>query len=563
MIDKLIHFWNDRRVRLVLAILVVSFPLVWTLGYHYTPINDGWVQLYVIERGGNTVEDKLNKILSADIDSRFFRSIPYMIQGLFQDPNLIVLKLFMIVNFLMTFFGVYLLVGKLLTQRLHLQFLLSLIYMLFPFDGTAFWFGAFGVNLGLLFSVWSLYFIVVAIQKYSLSVLILGGAFGLVALLTYPGHIPIYFSILAVVFFRCASNFKMTLIFGGLLGFILFWGFVPLLAELFANEKRNANVASLDLRLIGKGYIQAFKTIFIRSPTEIAFVDFRYAAIGFSTSAIVTLLIFLGTDNSDPGGTTESIFKRLRLYKFFSDNIIGLFLICFGLFFAGYLPYAITDVRFGNERQLIYARVSFLFLIISTLWIFQRKYVIFSKPPRIFSSAVFFVFVGLFVQEKLKVAKSYHDQSQYVKNFLGKLPIIVPEVGDDQRLIVYFEDRQNMTGKSSMLFNRAQFPISYVYETGQKKINVTSLDDSKIRRTYGRAELLINNLEKIIIIDRSNDITLSYHSQNGFKPLTEIISKRGKTTIHISGLPGIDNVAANLDGLTDRQKWYIKQTRNN
>ena len=544
----------------ILLIILISLPFLYILGSNYGPVNDAWVWVSLIDQGSVSVSKTISKIMNGDINSRLFRILPWLIYSEVNDPNFWTIKASMYLIFIFSFLGVFSLIKIFLQKQPLTCFLLSILFSLFPYDGTIMWMGASGVNLSFLFAVWSLRNISIGMKNKNSYLFALGLALGFISFLTYPGHIFLYLAILGICLLCFSKNIKH-FIFATLSSILaISLAAIPIILELKNGESRNSAVVNIEGELIFDGFVNAFNTIFIKAPIDIILPDIEFMLAGFTTSIFVTVIIFFSKYRKPVTEETYQpnefhLFKNIKFLNKLSRSPFILLAIAVVFFIVGYLPYSISNIRFGVGRELLYARSSILVLIIAIISILSQKTAIkklsSSKVVPIFFACI----LGLIIQEKLKVASDYRKGSDQVQYFLGEMTRVVPSIQEDQRVIVFFEDPQSYEKGFQMVFNRPQFPLSYLYDTPYNKVAIKPMIASHLMQK-NRGVKNIRSLDKLIKVDHEMDITLVYNSHTGLRELTNYSTTVRNQNITLTGLPGLENVSTDPVNLTNRQARY-------
>lgn len=142
----------------------IIFGYLWyVLGINYTPVHDGWVSVSTYD-GADSAKKMYNIFINVFLlvdNNRWFRNIPYALVS--QMPGRTILYAI----YVMTGLGLYLVISKYLNGKMLLSVLASLFIIIYPYDGTLFWLGALGVNLGFLLCIYSLLFFILSVEKRS------------------------------------------------------------------------------------------------------------------------------------------------------------------------------------------------------------------------------------------------------------------------------------------------------------------------------------------------------------------------------------------------------------
>ena len=298
---------------------------------------------------------------------------------------------------------------------------------------------------------------------------------------------------------------------------------------------------------------------------DIATPDFKFFLPASIASLALSFLLFTSIDNRETHIyiKSSSTFSKMGIYKFFTNNLLGSALIILFLLFAGYLPYAISEMRFGNERQLLYVRTSVVFAAFIVVSALYRKLENPKKLPKSTTYILCFIATSLLIQEKMKVADNYRVQSEYVQNFLGEIAQKIPTINEDQKLFIHLENPEFLRKfkKAFVLINRPQYPLSFIYQVNARTLDVTTITGYKLHQLKRNNEIQEGGFAKFLGVNFEKDIFISYHSENGVTPAIQIEAKWRKESFKLSNLPGLQNLTPASKEPSGRQSWYIERLK--
>ncbi|SDY98771.1 hypothetical protein [Tindallia californiensis] len=531
------------------------------LGPNYTPLNDGWVMLTNLENGGFSLDWFVKNIFSYGGDPRIFRRTPYVIAGLLNGNNILVLKSILFSVVLMQVWGVYLVIDKFFPDNKLFSSVASLLTMYYPYDGTMFWLGAFGVNIGFCLGVFSIFFFIRSTAKESKLQFIISIILLYISCRTYSGYLPGFAAVVFIYIIIQRSEWKKwwmkaVIYFTTLLAHI--WMYI---SRALSGTGREGAVADTNLESLGEGFLNALYIVYVDWILELLRIS------NFKTEYFLIILCIIGMYfyfiyvNEEK----DLLIKNENTYCYFdgskAKNItFVLFLISLVFLVSGYAPFAISDIRMGNERQLLFAR-SGAVILYSWIFIYYIRKLLSKQKKDTTCIAILAIslIVSLAIQNKAAIANEYSTASEIQRIFLGDMADAAPEISKDTHLVIYLKDHSFIVNKQlSMLLNRPQFPIRHLYEDSQ--INATTISPFYLNRFDAK----IKGDETLYVRNKSiniNELAILYYDfEYGFKPLEKFSYQGGeKASSFTIDLPNENRLSYEDKYLTKRQKWFISE----
>ena len=221
---------------------------------------------------------------------------------------------------------------------------------------------------------------------------------------------------------------------------------------------------------------------------------------------------------------------------------------------AGYLPFAISSLRFELHRPLLFARSGAIIIVVMAL-VFALGRVRYTRPHMqsiLIAATALAVFFGL--QAKGSPAREYAAASLQERLFIADLISAVPDPAPETQIFIVF--KEPVYGWASMLINRPEFPIRYVYE--DRSIHVIATTDWRFGRFGAISDGTVSMQGDAL--DPQNAITLEYRFTEGFSSLDRIAIEphrlnRLQSEAAEATLPGWTPPAGDID-LSPRQLWW-------
>lgn len=518
---------------------IILFYLWSILGIEYTPVNDAWVSTYYAE----FFQTKENWFQNP----RVFRMIPFWIASELSGEGFLTINVFLLTINLLTSVTIYQIINKVFNANAVFSAASALLIMYFPYDGTMFWLGAFGVNLGFLFALLSLYYFVSSVRSDSWFLLVISSLFLLASFRTYPGYIP--FLLVITSLFLLFEKERWRRWWTKALVFVSAWliSFVLLLSDITSASSRESKVADFSPLEVLHGFYHAFKHLYWGVLSKLISGVGGLEGLSLILILVVTVFFFylIRGERELPNTVKlgETFYKNILLHMLWIAPIIVFF---------GYAPYAVTELRFGVDRQFLFAKFGIAILLVSLIFWLCYKFI---KSDKYRPVAILFastLTIGSSVQFKAGIAEDYSYASKLERIFLGDLAESLPLIRPDVTLLIYFEDDVVLNKQSHMLINRPQYLVSYLYQ--QPSMQVVATNDylwnrftPKIKDEsifYRQHQLNLNNL-----------LVLKYSSGSGFNIMRQLtMPTETNSTIELTTAPDIAK-----SKVSDRQRWFIEQ----
>lgn len=519
--------------------LVILFYFWSILGSSYTPVNDAWASIYWVE----FFETKSNWYENP----RLFRMVPFWTATLFSDEGFLTINVFLFLINFFTSITTFLLLKRVFHSSLLFSAVAALFITYFPYDGTMFWLGAFGVNLGLLFALLAIYCFVHAVQEKSWAIFIISCLVLTASFRTYPGYIPFLLAVIAIFFLierRSWRNWwpKACMFLGA-------WviNFSIIISEMSSEKARESKLVDLSITDVLRGVYHAFYHLYVGIFEKLVSIPRDYLDFGFYVVVITTvtglcLLAYKKIDNVNSESMVNA-YTKIALNMLWVSPIILI---------AGYAPYAISELRFGVDRQFLFAKFGVAILLISL--IFSLSYSLFRshRNRKICVISLSVLILGSSIQSKAEYAEQYSDASKLERIFLGELAESFPRFSHEQNVLIFFSDDVGLNSKSRILINRPEYLLRHLYD--DPDLNVVATNSylwSRFKPVVKNETILYRNKE----IPLQNLVALKYSSTSGFSRMEELIITTDEATqkVQLTAPTLIEQK------LSDRQRWFIEQ----
>jgi|CXWL01.1.fsa_nt_gi hypothetical protein len=554
-INSFIRKEDKIKAPIILILFVITLGYLWSiLGLNYTPVSDGWVNVSVYDRPDaiNKMKNIIYGLFSVTENKRWVRNVPFALASRLPGEGFITISSMLFVINVVSGFGLFLVINRLIPGKDFLAALSSLFIVFYPYDGTLFWHGAFGVNLGFALCIYSIFFFICAIEKKStihfmlcLLTLFLSGK-------TYPGYLPLQLLIFFISLLRNRSNYvtwwpkAIAFLVVYLIGFFSFAG------NIISGTGRETRVLNLDISKVISGFFYATKHIYFLFANEFFSID-HFNLFGFVSIALAAMSAFYYFEKSNsrqnelyPKNSQNTGYARITLYLLFLGPLILI---------AGYAPYTISDIRFGTDRQILFARtgvvvfyVSLFLFLVETL---VKDKIIASWVRVILPSFIF----SLSVQAKGDIAHGFSDVSETERIFLGDMAESVPCSDQQKTMVIYLIDeneKNNVLFWTRNLVARPKFPIGYLYKNYHLNTYVVNSFWLKQFRTAVCGDSLCIGGKKIPMKQLQ---VLGYSRDYGFQKIKYLPIPNDQVLNSKIEVPNLE-----LDKLScqisDRQKWF-------
>lgn len=455
---------------LALSILAITAAFWLHPGLNMYPVGDGW-QIYGAYDGDFSPGNLLFGF------HRDLRMLPYLIARAWEPGGFRLLNLQLILIDAGILLGLFCVSRRVLGGRGVAAFLVACLAMFFPRDPTMFWLGAFGVNLSLLLMLWSSHAAFRALDQRRIGWLLLSLALLYLGARTYPGFLFLPLLLVSYVLVHDAG------VRGYMRAFpkwilpqwvVLALAFAPTLAAAAYGGGYEARRADLDPLLIARGYGAMLANVGWRWTDSLAPPE-RWTWLPLAVMAVAAAIVLWRLSrraSTSSGAGLRPDAKSLGLFT----------CMCLGLMLASFLPYAVTDLRFEFNRELIGSRYAFLLWVAGLAsWTIGRLR---EDRVRRIASAVAAscacLLLIVFCVNKLGLFEQRREQTVLQQIFLSDLARLVP-CPEPTTPIVLLPQRGAFSrpAGNSMLLNRPQFPVQAMY--GLRHMKVVSATPRQLR----------------------------------------------------------------------------------
>lgn len=537
----------NKKVALIVFLLnMLVIGYFWSvLGKNYTPVNDGWVNVSSF----NTPDSRDKIRFPKWSNARAVRGIPFILAAKFEGNGFTPINLFLVTINIFTGLGIFLVLDRFFPQKVLFTSISSLLIMFYPYDGTMFWLGAFGVNLGYLLCIYSLYYVIRSIDDFSnykfwVAILLL-----LASGRTYPGYLPFQLLVFILYLFLIKGSWKAWWPKAAL--FIAVWGvgFVNFALNASSGHGREGKVVNFELSEVLKGFGHAFQQLYVGVHAKL----WEIQPAQLEPMAIVVVLLVAGALYAFARTTvTES--SILTVGKEYQKIILSLTVIAPLILIVGYFPYAVSDVRYGTDRQFLFARPGVVLFFVAILFWFLFSVVKRKRVTEILLVVLSSLLIGLSINAKTKIAHEYAIGSQVERIFLGDIAELMPRIEKNPYLLVYFENNDVIVNrKVLMLLNRPQYLFGYLYE--QRGLDVVGANRFLLKRYNIKVH---DNMVQIkgqnIPMERL--LVIGYSLARGARILDQLKIPVGKKREEVVQL---FKQEIQPMPLTSRQQWFVDE----
>lgn len=541
--------FSERNKKVALVVLLLNVLIVgyfWTvLGKNYTPVNDGWASVSIFDFSASRGTIRFPNWS----DARAVRSIPFILASQFKGDGFIPINLLLVTINIFTGLGIFLVISRFFPNKVLFCAIASLFIMYFPYDGTMFWLGAFGVNLGYLLCIYALYFFICSIEDHSKTTFWVSVLLLLASGRTYPGYLPVQVLVLFLYLISIKDSWKTWWPKAGL--FVAIWGvgFINFALHVSSGHGRESKVVNFELSEVLKGFGHAFKQLYVGMHAKLFEVHLAQLE---PMVVVVTLLVavaFYGIGRTMVGEsdrvTDGKEYKKITLYL---AIVAPLILI------AGYLPFAVSDIRYGTDRQFLFARPGVVLFFMAILFWLSFSFIKHKKVAEIWIVVLSSVIIGLSIQAKTKLANEYRLVSQVERIFLGDVAEIIPRIVGNPYIFIYFEDNDAIVSKKIfVLLNHPGRLFGYLYDRpwlDAVGVNQLLVKRYKIKVHDNMLQIKDQNIpmERLLVI--------GYSLTRGARILDHLkipVGKKGEEIVQFSKQE-IVHVP-----LTSRQKWFVDE----
>ena len=397
-----------------LLFLLAAFAVWWPDGFNIGPVNDGWVNL------------ARSSFLPTDFNTRTFSSFFFRALGMrivpdgFQGWQAILFVPTVLRGILM-----FEIIKRLFPRHGLFAIACGLIALFHPADISYFWLDSSGIGCALVFALAAILCAVIHLQTGSRASLLCMALFQLASCFTYTAFLLVILAVPALVWLqqRLAGRpapfpylFKTSVL---ICAFIVFQVILTL-----NGSGHEAVVIDMSLRGVIAGYahetglflhsVGQFLTPFMSSYLPIGLVVAAFAyAVAFSLSA------------ADVGEGQADARIPLRSAAVLVAGLLALAAL-------SYLPYAVSNVRFGGQRQMLAAGVFMYMLLLLPVFFLLLPWL---KSRHIGSAVV--AFIALYVTVTgLQVRMIWVDAYRAEEHLLAAVAAVIPDPAPGSVIVV-------------------------------------------------------------------------------------------------------------------------------
>lgn len=484
---------------------VVALAVWWPEGFNIGPINDGWTKL---DFGIDLLNFK---------NTRVFNYFPTwlsirVVRNGFEGWQIVLLALSVLRSVLF-----YEIVKRLFPRNHLFAIACGLIALFHPADNGYFWLGCIDAIFGLVLAFACCLSALIYLQTNSRRSQISMFVFQFLSCFTYTGFLlvivgfPMGAWIIRRIEGRKDSVFYLLKVSLPILAFIVFQAVLA-----FKGVGREGVILDMNLHGVWAGYVTEIRLI---GGTFVEF--FKEMQLAYLPAALICggaacLIAFVGFQKNS--GLCED--DESKPWWYYVLLVIGLMLLAA----LSYLPFAVTNIRFGNTRQLLLAGIFvymvFLLLIIVILPRYTR-YInnVYFKYAILFLVSVTTVIAGL--EHRGYWIAAYRSQEQLFAAIAAKVPsppsgaVIVVRLEKEwqSRALAGIYNRRDaftnalrfMYGDETINANFTDFEQPpFVYAPGGAEIKAQLWTDKGLFAPYDRLILLgYTESGEIRILDRS------------------------------------------------------------
>lgn len=529
--------------------LVLVIPSFWIqTGLDMYPINDGWVS------AGQKSDFSWSNLLFTQ--KRELRKLPYLISQALEKDGFIILNCILIAIDIGAALCLYAVFFFLLERRVPDALLATALALLFPNDPTMFWLGAFGVNISYLLLLGATALTCAGIGRRRHGLFLLGLLLLFLGVRTYPGFValPLFLTAYLSVRDQAARSDGRWWRYPAAQALVVALALAPTVWGALKGHGREASVASFDPGLVLEGYRRMASNLVYGWLDEVFVLPRVHAgyAIFYSLLVAGAVLALRRTPPSRDG-------ERAAVVDLPSHWRGGLFLLAMlGVVVFGYLPYAVSEVRFDDGRALMASRIGAIALVVMALGSAARR--VAWRPLAAILLAGASVLVALFALNRISLFGARLEESQHQRVFLADLAAAVPCPPDDT-LMVFHTDRDTFRG-SPMLVNRIFAPIQVLYRN--RRIDAVTLNPSLLQR-FG--QLKDGRLQfRDTVISGRNLALFRYGFQEGLRPVESLQLRVGSDrvpwTLAAASLPEVEcEITPLMKALLRDRERYLQALR--
>ncbi|HET7396346.1 MAG TPA: hypothetical protein VFK12_07890 [Gammaproteobacteria bacterium] len=411
-----------------LVALIVWLPE----GFNVGPVFDGWIQLNKFLSDGSLLRTG---------NIRAYASLPMML-AMYITPHSFhgwqfTLLLFAIIRGIV----IYEIINRVLPGRRIFAVACGLIALFHPADNSFFWLGNTGAQFGFTIALSACLSALLYIQTTRREYLALTFLLQILASLTYSGHIPMMFAfIIGLWIIHGVAGHDADI--KQLIKVAVFPVFFMLyqLSLALKGSGRDGHVADIHISGILAGYGHE-AILFVKTLIGLL-ASFRYEYLLLGLIPALYALIFLCRypNKSDPSPARNPV--NLRLSITLGVGLLFMAIIC-------YLPYSVSTVRFGNNRQLLGAGIFLYMLLMAPIFMPVPS----GNRMRYFQGVLLALLAILIVGAGMKGRRVWVDAYRRQEQLLSGIAKAVPVPRSGTTIIVNLRDHKQARSVAG-LFNR-------------------------------------------------------------------------------------------------------------
>lgn len=394
---------------------VVALAVWWPDGFNIGPINDGWIGL----GADNFLPDQFKTRV---FNSFFFRAVGmHLVSSSFLGWEAVLFLATVLRGVL-----AYEIIRRLLPGRMLFAVACGLIALFHPADNSYFWLDAVGIPCGLVLALASILTAMNHLQSGSRTSLLAMYGFQFLTCFNYTAFVPLIIAAPALIWLRRRLKYPGTSTFYLFKTSVLVGAFIVLQAYLASRGiGREGVVMDMSLRGVIAGFEHEAGVWLHGVPT------FTYAYL--LVALVPALFAYAAAGSALAAESTADAEMGQLPVRSVAMGMLS-FLCLAG---AAYLPFSVSTMRFGNERQLIAAGFflyAALLLPVFCILIPRLK----SRHAGMLALAVLAVVVtATGLQARVKWMSEYRTEEK----LLAALATVIPDPPPGSTIVVHFDQR--------------------------------------------------------------------------------------------------------------------------
>lgn len=379
--------------------LVVALAVWWPAGFNIGPTDDGWMHLTQA------------RVYAGQFTTRIFGSFPFRALGMRITPDSFqgweaLLFLATVLRGVLAFE----LIRRLFPRQRLFAVACGLIALFHPADVSYFWLDAAGISLGQVFVLAALLCSVIYLQTGRRLALLGTLAFQLLACFNYDAFVLVMLTVQALAWLQQRREGRAAPAGYLIKTSALIWAFIVLQAILaFEGYGREGHVMDMSVKGVLAGYFREAGLFLHSAP------GFTWA---YCLMALVPMAFAYGAAMfaGEQGAATSEAPIPARTLRFVAGGVLLLAAVA-------YLPFSVSTVRFGNERQLLAA--GFFLYMLLLLAVFYLGVPRLKSPHAGF--AVLALLAGFVTVTGLDTRQLWVDRYRDVERLLSAVATLVPD----------------------------------------------------------------------------------------------------------------------------------------